>query len=473
MLFNSFIFLIFGLIFFVLLPLVNKSKNNYRWLFFTFSSFVFYGWWDWRFLFLIIGSGLIDYLAGILIVKYSKYKTSLLILSLIGNLGSLAAFKYSRFFAENLNVLFKLIGFEVDLLPLIPDFMYILPVGISFYTFQSMSYTIDIYRGRLKPTYNILHFFTYLALFPQLVAGPIVRAKDLLFQLTIVRPVNKFEQWNGLRLILIGYFKKVVLADNIAPLVNYAFSDVNNSNSTLYWWIVMLGFALQIYFDFSGYSDIARGLAKWMGLHFKVNFDHPYISLSLKEFWTRWHISLSTWFRDYVYFPIGGSKKGKFRSHVNMWITMIVSGLWHGASWNFIIWGALHAFYLSLERIFKIPQKLKKLPDGKPVAFVLMMIQVLIAWVFFRAETFSQAIDILSNMLAVNTNMSFKEGADFMNALGFIIIGLLIEIYFLTGLNKKYYLRNKPTLEYIQFALLVMVIILFRGKGQEFIYFQF
>lgn len=327
MLFNSIIFLVFGSLFFALLPLINKQKNNTRWIFFTFASFVFYGWWDWRFLFLIIGSGLIDFFAGKLIYKYPRRRTFFLIASLFGNLGSLAAFKYNSFLARNIEALLQFTSLDVNLQNQIPEFMYILPVGISFYTFQSMSYTIDIYRGRLKPTANIVHFFTYLSMFPQLVAGPIVRAKELLPQLKRVRKVSPQESWNGFHLILTGYFKKVVLADNIAPLVNYAFSDANTSNSTLYWWVVMLGFAFQIYFDFSGYSDIARGIAKWMGIHFKMNFNHPYNSTSLREFWTRWHISLSTWFRDYVYIPMGGSRKGKLRSHLNMWITMVVSDL--------------------------------------------------------------------------------------------------------------------------------------------------
>jgi alginate O-acetyltransferase complex protein AlgI len=338
-----------------------------------------------------------------------------------------------------------------------------------------MSYTIDIYRGRLKPTKNIFQFFSYLALFPQLVAGPIVRARDLLPQLKRVRKVSKEENWNGLHLILVGFFKKVVLADNIAPLVNYAFSDVNTSTSMLYWWVVMLGFAFQIYFDFSGYSDIARGLAKWMGLHFRINFNHPYISTSLKEFWTRWHISLSTWFRDYVYIPIGGSKKGKFRSHVNMWITMVVSGFWHGAAWTFIIWGALHAFYISLERVLKHHVFLNKIPFGRWLALFLVLFQVIIAWVFFRAESFSQAISVIDYMLSFDFSLQGANSNIFKTASIFIVVGVIIESYFFLGLN-RFKLFNKKTryyLQSIQFIIIIILIIFFRGKGQEFIYFQF
>ncbi|NOR86066.1 MAG: MBOAT family protein, partial [Bacteroidales bacterium] len=267
----------------------------------------------------------------------------------------------------------------------------------------------------------------------------------------------------------------VVLADNIAPLVNYAFNDVGTNNSSLYWWVVMLGFAFQIYFDFSGYSDIARGLAKWMGLHFRINFNHPYISASLREFWTRWHISLSTWFRDYVYIPIGGSAKGKFRSHVNMWITMIVSGFWHGAAWNFIIWGALHAFYTSLERIIKYPKILKSFKFGKGIAWFIVMFQVLIAWVFFRAETFADAIAVIVNMLSFNAWENLVSNDIFVNAVFFIFIGALIEAYFYFALNKMQVFseKNKITFQTIQFVIMILAIVFLRGIGQEFIYFQF
>lgn len=468
MLFNSIIFVIYAILFFILLPVFNRLKNNFRWIFITISSFIFYGWWDWRFIFLIIFSGLIDFFSGILIKRVPKFKKLFLIFSLFGNLGTLAIFKYSKFFAENIDYLFSSLNIQLHLQNNIPEFMLILPVGISFYTFQSMSYTIDIYRGRLKPTFNIFHFFSYLALFPQLVAGPIVRAKDLLPQLTRVKKVSNIESWNGLKLIIIGYFKKVVLADNIAELVNYGFNSSQITQSSLFWWITVLGFAFQIYFDFSGYSDIARGLAKWMGLNFRINFNHPYISKSLKEFWTRWHISLSSWFRDYVYIPMGGSKKGKFSSHLNMWITMIVSGFWHGASWTFVIWGALHAFFLSLERIIKW----NKIPLIKHLVLIIVLFQVLIAWVFFRASSFSQAIGIIKVMLSFNTNMNFTLN---INSLFYIVLAALIELWFVLKLNKIHFLnkKTKNILDFVYIILLIVLIILFRGKGQEFIYFQF
>lgn len=215
----------------------------------------------------------------------------------------------------------------------------LLPVGISFFTFQSMSYTIDVYRRRLKPTSNFLHFMAYLALFPQLVAGPIVRACDLLPALELWHPPSAAVRWANLRLIAIGFFKKMVIADNLAPLVDQAFESPVLQGAWAYWWVVSIMFAAQIYCDFSGYTDIARGLGGLMGYEFPENFNHPYAAIGFRDFWSRWHISLSTWFRDYVYVPLGGSRHGAVRGYVNMWITMLLSGIWHGAGWTFIVWG--------------------------------------------------------------------------------------------------------------------------------------
>jgi len=237
----------------------------------------------------------------------------------------------------------------------------------------------------------------------------------------------------------------------------------------------MIGFAFHIYFDFSGYSDIARGIAKWMGLHFRINFNHPYISTSLREFWTRWHISLSTWFRDYVYIPMGGSRKGKLRSHINMWITMIVSGFWHGASWTFIIWGALHAFYISAERVLRLDSFFKKFPFGKWLALLLVMFQVLIAWVFFRADTFEQAFSIIRNMIIVNNSLDFGHVIFFNLALVYIIIGITIELYYFMNLKQYIFFSRKvkSSMQIIQFVFLIFAIIFLRGPGEQFIYFQF
>jgi len=371
---------------------------------------------------------------GLMLLKNPKQKKLYLLLSVLGNVGSLMAFKYSGFLAENIDELFALFGYTSCLKCNIPDFFLITPVGISFYTFQSMSYTIDIYKGNLKPTRNIIHFFAYLSMFPQLVAGPIVRASDLLGQLLENRKTTEQDRWEGLRLIVHGFFKKMVIADNLAPLVNKAFVIETMSDSSLYWWVAITAFAFQIYCDFSGYSDIARGLARMMGLNFKLNFNHPYTSLSIREFWSKWHISLSTWFRDYVYIPLGGSKKGKLSGHVNMWITMLVSGFWHGAAWTFVIWGAIHAFFLSLERIFKWPDYLTKSSFARIILLLLIVIQVWVAWVFFRAETFSQAIEILKIMFSFNSKVRTSIG---LNEIFFLLLAVGREVWVYHGFNKE------------------------------------
>jgi len=476
MLFNSFIFLVFGAVFFAFLYFVRRSKNlNFRWGFLVAASFFFYGWWDWRFLFLILGSGIIDYLGALGIHKYPKRRKLFLILSILGNVGSLAVFKYSAFIAENIDRAVGLLGMETHLADHIPPFMLLLPVGISFYTFQSMSYTIDVYRGQMKPTRNVLHFFSYLSLFPQLVAGPIVRARDLLPQLKILRPTSEVERWNGFKLIIIGFFKKVVLADNIAPMVNSGFANIHLTDNGPFWWIMIIGFAFQIYFDFSGYSDIARGLAKWMGLHFRLNFNHPYHSKSLREFWGRWHISLSTWFRDFVYIPLGGARKGRWNAHLFMWITMVVSGFWHGAAWTFIIWGALHAFYISLERFTKWPKLLKRVPGGELISIIITNVLVLVGWVFFRADSAGDAMHILTNMFKWGSEGDFVMSDVIRNGMVWLGVSLLIELITYYRIKPHRLLPNRiwRFADMLYVLLMLLACIYLRGEGNVFIYFQF
>lgn len=473
MLFNSLIFILFGIIFFSFYWLVKAKSIKLTWIYLVAFSFFFYGWWDWRFLFLIVGSGLIDFFAGMFIYRWKRFGKVFLILSIIGNLGTLFAFKYSVFILTEIEKYLQLFNIHSELTRNLPEFLSILPIGISFYTFQSMSYTIDIYKNCLKPTKNIFHFFAYLSMFPQLVAGPIVRSSTLLPQLMHPRRTTETERWHGAKLIAIGFFKKMLLADNIAPLVNTAFSNVNQTTNSGYWWLIIIGFAFQIYCDFSGYSDIARGLAKLMGFHFKNNFNHPYIAKSFKDFWQRWHISLSSWFRDYVYIPLGGSKKGKFRSHLNMWITMILSGFWHGASWNFIIWGALHALYLSLERILKWPNWFKGAFSW--IAILIVMFQVLVSWVFFRAANFHDAITIIKNLLDFDIHSKYVINDDIRNGFYYILTLIVIEYGFL-HLKLRYLFKQKPTRQFAEvvlIAILISLTIFLRGKGDAFIYFQF
>ena len=470
MLFNSLIFIVFAFVFFIVSKFIGtRVKSRLLWL--TAMSFFFYGWWDWRFLFLIIFSGLIDYAAALGMERNEKHRKMLLVLSMTANVGSLAIFKYSGFIAHNIDSLLGLSG-TFSLANHIPEFFLITPVGISFYTFQSMSYTIDVYHRKFVPTRNIIHFFAFLSMFPQLVAGPILRAKEMLPQLLKVTPVSKEEMWNGFRLVAKGYFKKMVIADNLAPLVVSAFSSPGINPSPTYWWGIMIAFAFQIYCDFAGYSDIARGLAKWMGYDFPDNFNHPYNSTSLREFWSRWHISLSTWFRDYLYIPLGGNKGNKFQHHLNMWITMLVSGLWHGASWTFVAWSGIHAFFLSLERIFGWTSIAKKSKTAKLVVWLFVMTQVLIAWVFFRAQSVEQGWKIVKTMFSFSHQ--HLTGWDITGTI--IILAMLIrELIVASGIQNNIDWNSKKWtwVEMISYAVIIVTIIYFRGAGSEFIYFQF
>ncbi len=470
MLFHSFVFLLFGALFFLLWPLMRK-RNNSRWVYLTSASFLFYGWWRWEFLFLILVSGLIDFFAGLGMVRFPHRRKLLLLLSIVGNIGSLAIFKYLDFFVDNLNSLFGWDGPENQT----ARFGLLLPIGISFYTFQSMSYTIDIYRGKLKPTRNLFHFFAYLSLFPQLVAGPIIRAAHLLPQLTSWKPGTPEDRWNGLRLIAHGFFKKVVIADTLAGMIETAFSTAHPEHAGSYWWVIVSLFAFRIYCDFSGYSDIARGLARWMGYDFPKNFDHPYLAKSFREFWGRWHISLSTWFRDYVYIPLGGSRRGPVVGHRNMWITMVVSGFWHGAAWHFVIWGALHALYLNLERLTGWHERLGSGFVGRLVRSAVVLVLVWVAWVFFRAETFDQALFIISRMFDFS---SFTlQGIKLVSkpALVALAIAVLREAYFYFGLDRwmPQNARLRVAMDPVVVALILAACVYLRGPGAAFIYFQF
>jgi alginate O-acetyltransferase complex protein AlgI len=473
MLFNSLIFFIFIAVFFIGWPLARKY-NNSRWMYIVFFSFLFYGWWDWRFLFLMIGNGLVNFICSLLIRNKPDFKKMFLFIALLFNLSILGIFKYGGFVAHELDSLFELLGVNAFLFNSIPAFALILPAGISFYTFESMNYTIDVYRGKLQPSKNIFQFYAFLSMFPRLLAGPIIRAKDMLVQLSTYRIPSILEKWDAIKIIIFGYFQKVVLADNIAPMINNAFESSTDINNPVYWWIIMIGFSLQIFFDFSGYSLIARGLGKLMGYHFHINFNHPYLSVSLKEFWERWHISLSSWFRDYVYIPLGGSRKGKLRGHINMWITMIVSGIWHGASFNFIIWGGIHAAMLSLERITKWSYISRKYIILKCIGWLFVCFQVIIAWVFFRANNFSQAVKVLDNMFNVS-GIIFNDLKLSTDSMFFMIIGIFFEfIYFI---KFQYSLVNKfmenTYVEALIFAVLLLCCVFLRGPESEFIYFQF
>ena len=474
MLFNSFIFLLFAAVFFWLWPAFSRRKQS-RWLCIIVASFLFYGWWNWRYVFLLIFTGLVDYAAALGMQACPLRKRPLLILSLGSNLLTLFAFKYLGFFTENLRSLLHLIDAHIGVAVSVPIVSLVLPIGISFYTFQSMSYTIDVYRGDLKPTRNVFHFFASLSMFPHLVAGPIMRASVLLPQLEDWRSPESQKRWDGLMLIAAGYFKKMVLADNLAPEINRAFNNNVFIGSAPYWWVIITMFAFQIYFDFSGYSDIARGLAKWMGYEFSLNFNRPYLASGFRDFWTRWHISLSSWFRDYVYIPLGGSREGELKAQRNLWITMLLSGFWHGAHWTYIVWGALHAFYLQLERWTQWPDFFKRFRIGPALISFLLLAQVWVAWVFFRATSIRQALHIVGTML----NPGQWQWGSLLEIgktpLVFLVVAIISQTIDPLRKTLQVQLSEKhfSIVESASVGLLLIAALFLRGPGNKFIYFSF
>ena len=483
MLFNSLTFIIFFALFLLGWAYAPLRRNTHlRLLYIVAGSAIFYGWWDWRFLLLILSTGLVDFTAALAMgkTKSSALRKILLASSLVFDLGMLAIFKYSSFIAVTLESLFSNMGITVDLQGHIPAFCLILPVGISFYTFQSLSYTIDVYRGELPPTRNFIHFMAYLMFFPQLVAGPIVRAKDLLYRLTEEPSFTSLGMFSGTKLVIIGFFKKCFLADNIAIYVNTTFSGGDNFDSTLLWYLSMILFSIQIYCDFSGYSDIARGLAKILGYRFPLNFNHPYFSAGFSDFWRRWHISLSSWFSNYVYIPLGGNVEkykgrtffNRLRTLFNLMATMLLSGIWHGAAWTFVAWGAVHGALMSLERILNLPGLFKG-RKGRLVWTALTLVLIPFTWIPFRAESFSQIQHILGCFLKYSP---LPEDSNILDSLPFI--GFFIAMELFLYLHPVKYLpytlsRAVRRLDYIGFALLATITIFFRGGGNEFIYFQF
>ena len=347
MLFNSLDFALFISVFFILYWFVFKKLKQQN-ILIVIASYVFYGWWDWRFLSLIIFSSIVDFLVGIGLSRTDDQRKRLfyLLTSILVNLGFLGFFKYYNFFLESFVGAFSFFGKGIN-----PQGLnIILPVGISFYTFQTLSYTIDVYKRKFRPTTDFGSFFAFVSFFPQLVAGPIERAKNLLPQFYKKRNFDLSKATDGMRQILWGYFMKVVVADRLALYVDVVYNNVEMHNSITLLLATVL-FSFQIYCDFAGYSNIAIGTAKIFGFQLMDNFKRPYFATSITDFWRRWHISLSTWFRDYVYIPLGGNRVSKFRHYSNLFITFVISGLWHGANWTFIIWGALHGFYQIAEKI--------------------------------------------------------------------------------------------------------------------------
>jgi alginate O-acetyltransferase complex protein AlgI len=377
MVFNSITFFIFFISFFIIYWKIAKHASlKITNLFILLCSYLFYGWWDWRFLGLILFSSTIDYFVALQLEKTSdeKKRKGLLLISILTNIGLLSFFKYYNFFVGSLIMLFKTcsIPFNVSTLSIV------LPVGISFYTFQALSYTIDVYRKRLKACEDPIAFLTFVAFFPQLVAGPIERAKELLPQFYEKKKFSYPAVIAGLRLMLWGFFQKIVVADNLAPLVEKVYATPENySGMSII--IATFCFAFQIYCDFAGYSNIAIGAAKTLGFYLSPNFNTPYFSTSFTDFWRRWHISLSSWFKDYVYIPLGGNKNSKWRTNINLLLTFTLSGLWHGAAFTFILWGFLHGLLL-------VASKTIHLKVNKMVSAAFVFTCVALLWLPFRAK---------------------------------------------------------------------------------------
>ena len=475
MLFNSIEFLLFLSIVFALYWFVfNKNLRGQNSLILV-SSYVFYGWWDYRFLSLIFLSTVVDYIIGLNIPKQDsdKKQKSLLWCSVLFNLSVLGFFKYYNFFVDSWVDLFSSIGYEIKS---IRTLNIILPVGISFYTFQTMSYTIDIYRKKLEPTKDFISFASFVSFFPQLVAGPIERASNLLPQILKKREFQYEQGIQGLRLILWGMFKKVVIADSLAPMVDNIFGNYQDlGGGTL--WLGAIYFAFQIYCDFSGYSDIAIGTSKLFGFELMSNFKFPYFSRNIGEFWRRWHISLSTWFRDYLYIPLGGSKQEKWKSVRNIFIIFLVSGFWHGANWTFIFWGLFHATLFLPSFFFKTNRKYTNsiiaentlLPSPKEFLQIgTTFLLVTIGWVFFRSDSINDAFLYLSKMVF---ELDFPKNK--LNNL-ILVIGLFILEYFIRK-TERITINFSTNIQVIFSSLIIVLILFFYSKNQatSFIYFQF
>jgi len=482
MLFNTIDFAIFLPIVFVLYWFVTNKHLYVQNALIVVASYVFYGWWDWRFLTLIFFSTLVDYTVGRGLNRFNKItiRRALLWISIGVNIGLLGVFKYFNFFIDNFSSVFSFFGTSIN----IGSLNIVLPVGISFYTFQTLSYTIDVYKRKLEPTSSFLAFSAYVSFFPQLVAGPIERATHLLPQFYQPRVFNYKSAVDGLRQILWGLFKKMVIADSCAEYANLIFNNsIDYNGSTLF--LGALFFSFQIYGDFSGYSDIAIGVSRLLGFNLMRNFAYPYFSRDIAEFWRRWHISLSTWFRDYLYIPLGGSKGHKLNKIRNVFIIFIVSGFWHGANWTFIVWGLLNAIYflpLLLSNKNRdnldIVAKGKYLPSLKELILITStFLLTLFAWIFFRANSISHALSYISEMFSSSLfEMPVYDGL--RNSI--VVITLVVIFVFIEwiGREKQYAIESielKMSLvpRWSLYLAIVFMVFYFQGDKQEFIYFQF
>lgn len=471
MLFNSIIFFLFlSIILPIYYLLPRKIQRN---SFLLIASYFFYGYWDWKFCLLLATSTIVDYFLGIQIEKNKKQikKKALLIVSLVTNLGILGFFKYFNFFIDSFSQMVGQFGYSPDYLHL----NIILPVGISFYTFQTLSYSIDIYRGTLKPTRNFIDFALFVAFFPQLVAGPIEKARDLLPQISSKRIPTKKQLSEGVILIVTGLFRKVMIGDVSGRYVDNILNDMSYYHSSELLFAMFL-FSIQIYCDFSGYSKMARGCAKLLGFELSINFEQPYLSNNITDFWRRWHISLSSWLKEYLYFSLGGNRKGPLRTKFNLFTTMLLGGLWHGAGMNFIVWGGLHGLYLSVHKWYMGNLNATKLPNTIPIKILKVIITlffVQFAWVFFRLSSMDEIFFFFQKII-------YWESSDLTPkllsiSLTFSIMVLTLDIVEFKLKNHTFLILASPLLRYGILIILftVSLLYIYQVEALPFIYFQF
>lgn len=474
MLFNTFEFAVFLVVVLGLYYCLTRKAQNVGLLL---ASYVFYGYWDWRFCALLLGSTVVDYTVARLMAAWPSKKKSLLMVSLGVNLGVLGFFKYFDFFVDSAIAMLSSLGLEAN-----PALMgVLLPVGISFYTFQTLSYTIDVYRGRTTAERDPVTFALYVSYFPQLVAGPIERSTRLLPQLQKPRRVDGEAFSSGCLLILIGLFKKMAIADSVAPIVDEVFAS-SGSASGAYLLLGVVLFALQIYADFSGYTDIARGVSRLLGIELCVNFRQPYLASSITEFWRRWHISLSTWLRDYLYIPLGGNRKGRLNTYRNLMLTMLLGGLWHGAAWTFVAWGALHGLYLAAHKLWLRGREPAYYdPFASVGSFCKRLVftactfaLVTLAWVYFRADGLAQANSIVWGIVTM------RPGTGFVGVSGLAMLAMYASFMLLIDLPQALSARQEAMLGWpwpvrggVAGVMVVLLLVMSPNDDTPFIYFQF
>ena len=474
MFFNSPEFLVFlPVVLLVYYALSRRAQN--AWL--VLASYFFYGWWDWRFCGLLALSTVIDFTCALRIdaSSDSRVRRRWLLLSLCANLGILGFFKYFNFFVDSAAALLSAVGLQ----PHLPVLRVLLPVGISFYTFQTMSYTIDVHRRQLAPTRSFLDFALFVSFFPQLVAGPIERAGNLLRQFAAPRAVTRPMLESGCFLILAGFFRKLVIADGVAPLVDTVFA----APATADWLSLACGaaaFALQIYGDFAGYSDIARGVARLLGFELMVNFRQPYLSRSVTEFWRRWHISLSTWLRDYLYIPLGGNRRGTAATYRNLMLTMLLGGLWHGARWNFVVWGGLHGLFLAVHKYVLTRSHRKIAAESRTfslpglLATAATFALVSFAWIFFRAPTFADAASCVAGLATLRGGLSALPWPLLAKLAAFAALTAFLDLPAYRRDSQEALLAWPWPLRGATYAAMFLLVVLLRPLNDvPFIYFQF